>query len=176
MWSKRRSLIVASFAVLVATAAPLHAQHPRGHTSPGASREADSAMPAASLGSLLSASDEAMRALEAAVDDRDQQLAARSAESYVGAAEALAEWADDADLAPIARDLSRAEAALKRQTKRLRELSARAPRELRDSLGAALDAAQRAGDTVRAAREEARASGSGASHHQSARGGGCGHR
>jgi hypothetical protein len=175
MWSKRHSVMVASFLILLAAGTPLYAQHPQGHTQPPTSREADSAGPPTTLGSLLRASDEAMRALEAAVEDADRQLAVRWAEGYVAAAEALADYAGGADLARIARDLSRADAALERQTKLLRELSARAPRELRDALGAALDAARRAGDTIRAAREEARSAGAGVSHHQSERRGGCGH-
>lgn len=170
MSTKSRSVIVMSFLVLFA-ATPLRAQHPQGHAPQGAPGGGGSLKPAATLGGLLRASDEAMRALDAALDGGDRQLVGRWAEAYVEAADNLAEWSDAGDLAE--RDLSRAVALLNRQTKRLSELSAQASPDLREALGSALDAAHRASDTIRAAQEEARSPGTGAGHHRNTRRRGC---
>lgn len=173
MLSKSGSVIVLSFLVLFA-ATPLRAQHSQGHAPQAGPGGGGSVGPAATLGSLLKASDEAMRGLGAAVDGGDRQLAERWAEAYVDAADDLGAWSDGADLTRIERDLSRAVAALERQTKRLTDLSTQAPRELREVLGSALDAAHRASDMARAAREEARSAGTSAGHHKNTRRGGCG--
>ena len=172
MLSKSRSVVM-SFLVLFA-ATPGLAQHAQCH-APHGNSGGGSTGPAVTLGSLMRASDEAMRSIDAAVDSGDRQLVESRAQAYVEVADNLGAWSDDADLTRIERDLSRAVAVLDRHAKRLNDLSAQAPREFREALGAALDAARRAGDAAQAAREEARSTGAKAGHHQDTRRGGCGH-
>ena len=169
--STKSSYVIVMSCLGLFAATPLRAQHPQGHAPQGAPGGGGSLKPAATLGGLLRASDEAMRALDAALDGGDRQLVGRWAEAYVEAADNLAEWSDAGDLAE--RDLSRAVALLNRQTKRLSELSAQASPDLREALGSALDAAHRASDTIRAAQEEARSPGTGAGHHRNTRRRGC---
>lgn len=172
MLSKSRFLIVTSFLFIFA-ATPLRAQHSEGHTPQVASGGAGSLGPATTLGSLLSVSDEAMRALDAAVDGGDRQLAERWAAAYVEAADNVAAWFDDADPTQVQRELSRAVAALGRQTTRLSELNAQTLREHRPALGSALDASRRADDALAAAREDGRSTATSAGHHRNTRRRGC---
>lgn len=165
--------VIAALILGLSGAAPLRAQH-QHPVLPG-SPEGDPAGPALVLGRLVEVTDQTIRGLEAAIVDGDTGLARRWTDGYVQSMAALVEYAEESDPTRIAEDLPAVEDALGRQAKRLRTLKARSPRELREAVGASLDAGQRAREAIRAARKEASSQAHGEGHPRGARRGGCGH-
>ncbi len=165
--------VIGGLVIGLSAAAPLRAQHQ--HPAPPGSPERDPASPAVVLGRLVEVTEETVRGLEAAIADGDTGLARRWTDGYVQSMAALVEYVEESDRRRIAEDLPAVEDALGRQAKVLRTLKARSPRELREAVGASLDAGQRAREATRAAREEASSQAHGEGHHRGARRGGCGH-
>lgn len=137
--------------------------------------QADSRVPVLALSRLLATSDQALRAIERAVEENDPRAIAEWMEAYATAMASVETYIEEAVPARIAKDLPKLEKALARHRILLGDLAERSSTEHRQALGAALDASNRALDAVASARAEindARADG----HHRAGqRSHGCGH-
>lgn len=144
-----RAILVASFLITTSTA---QAQH--NHSD--ATRPADQAVdaPRENLGGLLKAGDEALRAVDRAIQHGDPGGARANARRFEALAESIGSYFETDGLRS-GRDVTRARRALERHVRVLRDLSRAAVPEAREAVEAAYDTALRALEWVEAAMQSA---------------------